>query len=70
MLFKKIVALSDFITYRLIISLRSSADAERRVDSAGIEPATLPCHGSVLPVYHEPLIITLTLYFLRRVEDS
>ena len=25
------------------------------VDPGGIEPPTLPCHGSVLPVYHGPL---------------
>jgi hypothetical protein len=24
------------------------------VDPRGIEPLTLPCHGSMLPVYHGP----------------
>ena len=40
----------------------SSALASRqlsRVDPRGIEPLTLPCHGSMLPVYHGPLMFTL-----------
>lgn len=30
------------------------------VDPAGIEPATLPCHGSMLPVYHGPMVCKLS----------
>lgn len=29
-------------------------ERSRRVDPGGIEPPTLPCHGSVLPVYYGP----------------
>lgn len=27
------------------------------VDPKGIEPSTLPCHGSMLPVYHGPGLV-------------
>ena len=31
------------------------------VDLRGIEPLTLPCHGSMLPVYHRPILINLIM---------
>lgn len=32
----------------------SATDAKRRVDSEGIEPSSLPCEDSIVPLDHEP----------------